>query len=154
MLSCLSPSSSVLSSRRASGNAGRDISFPHLLKVMRLKVLLFMWTFMIFSVEIRLSHSFQNWRRNLLPKVQVYSIVTLLPDRPTTLLPISLLRTHLHLFLFLQSLLSWTGRVKHLEVECFPVAHHSHHNGLFVCLFVCLFRDRVSLCKLVLDLTL
>lgn len=85
---------------------------------------------MILSVEIRLSHSFQNWRRNVLPKVQACSVVTLTPDRPTTLLLISLLRTLLPLFLLSQSLLGWTGRAEHLEVECFPAAHHSRHDGI------------------------
>lgn len=85
---------------------------------------------MILSMEIMLSHSFQNWRRNVLPKVPAYSVVTLTPDRPTILLLISLLRTLLPLFLLSQSLLGWTGRAKHLEVECFSAAYHSHHNGI------------------------
>lgn len=29
-----------------------------------------------------------------------------------------------------QSLLGWTGRVEHLGMEYFPVAHHSHPNGV------------------------
>lgn len=47
-----------------------------------------------------------------------------------TLLLISLLRFLLSLLVPFQSLLGWTRKVKHLEVDCFPVAHHSHRDGI------------------------
>lgn len=41
---------------------------------------------------------------------------------PGTLLLISLLRSHQSLLVPFQSLLGWTRKVKHLEVDCFPAA--------------------------------
>lgn len=67
-------------------------------------------------------------------KVQAYSVVTLLPGclasqcpqhEPATRLFSSLLCLPVPLL----SLLSWIRRVKHSEVICFPLAHHSPHDG-------------------------
>lgn len=96
------------------------------------------WTIVILSsMEIRLPHSFLNWKGMCHQRSRSYSLVTLMPGRlvsqcsqPATSLPISLLRSLLSLLVPFQSLLGWTRRAKHLEVDCFPATHHSHHNSI------------------------
>lgn len=68
-------------------------------------------------------------------KVQAYSVVTLTPGWLASQCPqLATLTTGLFRSLMsppvpFQSLLSWIRRVKHSEVICFPVAHHSPHDG-------------------------
>lgn len=68
-------------------------------------------------------------------KVQAYSVVALMPGWLASQCPqLATLTTGLFRSLLsppvpFQSLLSWIRRVKHSEVICFPVAHHSPHDG-------------------------